>query len=91
MDKVKFRQCKLSRGNTQLVTWLEEKPGLAIGALVEVQTDSHAYERWVVLSVGATDRGYIDVVSEGCEQPFWGFNETPPEYIISGSKPWQEP
>ena len=45
-----FRQCKFKKGNTYQTAWVEEKPGLKVGALVELKSDNH--EKWEVAEIG---------------------------------------
>ncbi len=82
---MKFRQCKLSRGNTKMITWLEEKNGLKQGVVVEVDINKLNPELWRVDEVGATMYGNMEQdFGSSCEYDPWydQIRGIPPEYVI---------
>lgn len=82
---MKFRQCKLSRGNTKMTTWLEEKQGLKQGVIVEIDISKSKPELWKVDEIGAMMEGNLEQdFGSSCEYDFW-YDQThgiPPEYVI---------
>jgi hypothetical protein len=46
-----FRQCKFQKDNTFQTAWVENKPGLRVGAIVEIKSDNH--ELWKVVELGS--------------------------------------
>ena len=45
-----YRQCKFQKDNVVQTAWVENKPGLKVGASVELKSDNH--QRWTVLEMG---------------------------------------
>jgi hypothetical protein len=45
-----YRQCKFGKDNQITYAWVEEKPGLKIGSVVEIK--SLKDEKWTVLEIG---------------------------------------
>jgi hypothetical protein len=45
-----YRQCKFKRNNTMQTAWVEDRPQLKIGALIELKSSNR--EKWEVVEVG---------------------------------------
>ena len=45
-----FRQCKFQKDNTIQTAWVENKPGLKLGAMVEIKSDNNEF--WKVIELG---------------------------------------
>ena len=45
-----YRQCKFRKGNTYQTAFTEDKPGLKLGAWVELKSDNKT--RWEVVEIG---------------------------------------
>ena len=47
---VRYRQCKFQTDNVFQTAWVENKPGLKEGAMVELKSDGHT--KWKVVEIG---------------------------------------
>lgn len=58
-----YRQCELKKNNTYQTAWLEEKPGLEVGKLVELKSEAEDNKLgWEVLSMGGrANQEFLDV------------------------------
>jgi hypothetical protein len=45
-----YRQCKFRKGNTYQTAFVEDKPGLSIGSMVELKSDNKT--KWEVVEKG---------------------------------------
>jgi len=45
-----YKQCKFKNGNTFQTAWVEDKPSLRVGNLIELKSDNK--EKWEVVAIG---------------------------------------
>jgi hypothetical protein len=57
-----FRQCNLKKDNQYQTAWLEEKPGLREGSMVELKSETESDKKnWEVVQMGArVDQDFLN-------------------------------